>query len=175
MPVRTVSKFDWSSYRTANDNVSEAASTATEDNVPPWDPLSEFTSGKYGAFYYHLYQKWRRSVGSDTPFRDFLLYLRSLPESLRAYHDLVGLRRSQGQFTTTPPSSSARRSDTGSQHAESPPVRDGTNTSRETAEVVTSAPRIQMRNAYGMVVPYSLLVSNILAEARMIIRDWREY
>ena len=175
VPVRTVSKFDWSSYRTANDNVSEAASTATEDNVPPWDPLSEFTSGKYGAFYYHLYQKWRQSVGSDTPFRDFLLHLRSLPESLRAYHDLVGLRRSQGRFTTTPPSSSARRSDTGSQHAESPTIRNGTNTSRETAEVVTSAPRIQIRNAYGMVVPYSLLVSKILAEARTIIRDWREY
>ena len=156
VPVSTVSKFDWSPYRTANDNYSKTASSAIKnDEVLPWDPLLELTAGKYGAFYSHLYQKWRRSVGSDTPFRDFLLHLRSLPESLRAYHDMVGLRRSQGRSTTPPPSSSVRRSDTGSQHNESPPVRNGTNTSQEMAEVDTSASRTQIMNAYSVAVPIS--------------------
>lgn len=121
-------------------------STAIRGKMPPWDPLSEYLSGQHEAFYSNLYKRWRRSAPPELGISGFYDHLQSLPEGLRYYHDVFGLRNPEGPVTTPPPWSSRLPSDTVSHHTKSPTVGNGTNRSREMAQFDTSAPRTLTRN-----------------------------
>ena len=185
---KSVSRFNWSSYHTANSSVSEAntknntsqgpqngeadtgvapspsppqfqprydtdtieehilrrnlrPSTAIWGKKAPWNPLSEFLSGHQEPFYSAIYEGWHQSAPPGSDLSDFWVHLLSLPEGLRSYHDVFGLRNPQGPVTTPPPWSSALPSGTVSHHTKSPTVGNGMDTSHEVAEFDTSAAR----------------------------------
>ena len=116
-------------------------SSAITDKTPLWDPLLEYFAGKYKAFYSQIHKTWRRSAPSDAGNYDFYVHLQSLPEGLRWYHDVFGLRNPEGPITIPPPWSSDLPSDTVSHHTKTPTVGNRINTSREVAESDTSVPR----------------------------------
>ena len=119
-------------------------SSAIKDKMPPWDPLFEYFAGQHKAFYSQIHKTWHRSAPPDAGIYDFYVHLQSLPEGLRWYHDIFGLRNPEGPITIPPPWSSALPSDTVSHHTKTPTVGNGMNTTREVAESDTSVPPTQI-------------------------------
>ena len=118
--------------------------SAIKDKMPLWDPLFEYFAGQHKAFYSQIHKTWRRSAPPDAGNYDFYVHLQSLPEGLRWFHDRFGLRNPEGPITIPPPWSSDLPSDTVSHHTKTPTVGNGMKTSREAAELDTSAARTKI-------------------------------
>lgn len=110
-PVRPISRFGWSSYPTTA--TSQGLQNGAAETAPwdPWDPLSEYMSGKHKDFYTHVFRIWYKTAPPNSNVFDFLTRVRSLSDSYREYHDRFGLRRPEGPFKTAEPWASIQCAD----------------------------------------------------------------